>query len=277
MNIERIASDLSPGDSRCAPFDFAELTIDRIERSDDPLFERAYEFLWNEFGARHEVEQKHVLVARLKRDPGKIIGGFSFLYEMIVVRSGEELAAVRDHTAIVPRDGSEIVVHLSHLLIATSWRGAGLAGWMRAFPIQTARRAAKIAGIRRRKKLDITLVAEMEHPDSNQIDTLIRLKSYQRAGFLKVDPFAIAYHQPDFRHFAEIDATGVRPLPMALIVRQVGRENQSSLGGEALRHLVRALYAMYGLELRPKDMAALVAETERQPPEIVRLLPPTAT
>lgn len=283
-DIERLATDLAPGDKSSARFDFSGLELLRIAGPDDPLFERAYRFLWDEFGARNEVEQRDVIVARLRRDPARAIDGYSFLYEMIaVVRSSDgALAAVRDHTAIVPRaegllsvaDASEIVVHLSHLLIAWPWRGSGLAGWMRALPVQTARRAARQARSRRAGTAGITLLAEMEPADPAQIDTLVRLKSYRRAGFAKVDPLAIAYRQPDFRPFAEIDATGVRPLPMSLILRRVGRERETSIGGEALRHLVRSIYAMYAQELRRSDLAELVESADRIPENPIRLISP---
>lgn len=273
--VELIAADLSPGDAPSAALDWTGLTPHRVAGADDPLFERAYQFLSDEFAPRHEVEHKDVLIARFNRNPTSAIDGRSFLYEMILVLRGDELAAVRDHTAIVPHDRRtrQIVVHLSHLLVAKPWRGTGLAGWMRALPIQTARRAARLAGFKRRK-FDVVLLAEMESPDSSRIDTLIRLKSYQRAGFLKVDPYAIAYRQPDFRPLTEIDATGVRPLPMALILRRLGRETETSISGNELKHLVRSLYAMYGLELRRADMADLFSSIDFAGQSTYRLIPP---
>jgi hypothetical protein len=276
MNIQLIASDLSPGDARATEFDFSGLRIVSIRSPSDSHFEQAYQYLWDEFGDRHEVEQKDVIIQRMARDPKAIINGYSFLYEMIAVLSGGELAAVRDQSAIVPCDQPDqpTIVHLSHLLISPKWRGTGLTSWMRAWPVQTARRAAEIAGLPADRP--ITLAAEMDHYDPNLPASLIRLKSYQKGGFVKVDPAVAKYHQPDFRPPTEIDRTGgPRPIPMALVIRRVGRESESTMPGSELAATVKALYTMYSLEFRAKDMAGLVKSIDAYSSDPVRLVPPT--
>jgi hypothetical protein len=91
--------------------------------------------------------------------------------------------------------------------------------------------------------------------------------SYQRAGFVKVDPSVVTYHQPDFRPPAEIDAAGgPLPLPFALILRRVGREAETSISGAELRAAVHALYTMYSLEFREKDMRALFEQLDSSYP-----------
>jgi hypothetical protein len=273
MGIERIRADLAPGDVRAREFDFDGFEIRAVANANDRAFGDAYRFLWEEFGAKNEIEPKDILARRLARDPAAVIRGYSFFYQMLVVRKGGQIAAVRDHTAIVRRDAppaatdDPVVVHLSHLLIARPFRATGLTAWMRALPIQAARQFGP--------SRPITLLAEMEHPDPKQPETLARLKSYQKAGFLKVDPSAVDYHQPDFRPFAEIDAAGgPRPLAFALILRRVGREDERLISADELRATVGALYTMYGLEFRAPDMKVVLDELAGYPTSPVALVEP---
>ena len=94
----------------------------------------------------------------------------------------------------------------------------------------------------------ITLVAEMEHPDGVTPTVMARLRSYERAGFRKIDPDTVRYMQPDFRPPADDRRSVVRPVPLALVVRRVGREAGSDrrrrrgarAGRRALHHVRRA-------------------------------------
>ena len=102
--------------------------------------------------------------------------------------------AVRDHTAIV-RDGAEgAIVHLSHNFVAPEWRRTGLAGWLRALPIQTGRTC--LAEQQRPANSPITLVGEMKFLDRNDPSTSVRLKAYEKAGYLMIDPRKIHYLNP---------------------------------------------------------------------------------
>jgi hypothetical protein len=103
----------------------------------------------------------------------------------------------------------------------------------------------------------IVLVAEMEPADPAIEERMARLRIYGRAGFRCVAPERVAYHQPDFRTAAAIDASAVTPLPLSLIVRRVGREDEDTLPASEVRAIVRALYVMYGAHQRPADMAPL--------------------
>ena len=260
-------ADLAPGDAASAGVDLAAFHIDRIRTLDDPLFETAYAPLWAEFGAKHEMELRATLGQRFRLAP-------RMLYEMVLVRRGGDFVAVRDHTAAVADGGA--VVHLSHNLIAPTARRTGLAGWLRAWPIQTAREclAANGAAV----NAPVTLVAEMEHPSADDPSRAIRLGAYEKAGFQKIDPAAVDYHQPDFRAPEMIDATGgARPLAFQIIVRRVGREREQTLSGREVRGLVRALYAIYAPQFRPADLAHPLLAPDRFPPDdaLIALLPPT--
>ena len=149
---------------------------------------------------------------------------------------------------------SHAVVHLSHVLVDPAWRRTGVTGWLRAWPLQTARAGLAAAGLSTNSP--ITLVAEMEHLDPQFPNRLIRLKAYEKAGFRKVDPSVVPYVQPDFRPPGDIDASGgPRPLPFSLIVRRVGREPEAEVSGAEIRELVECLYHMYGAGFREQDMA----------------------
>jgi len=277
---ELLAADLAPGDTVARQFDWSGLRIVRIRTPHHPLFDPVYDRLWQEFGERGEMETRPVIASRASWDPQTRINDHAFRYEMLAVLRGEEIVALRDHTAMVPfrspRGGAAgaALVHLSHVIVEPALRGSGLAGWLRALPIQTARECAQAAG---QPAVDgITLVAEMEHPDGVTPAVMARLRSYQRAGFLKIDPDAAPYRQPDFRPPQQIDRTCVQPVPLALVVRRIGREAERSISGAEVRAIAAALYTMFGAHARPDHMAPLWAALERfpGPDERVALQPP---
>lgn len=256
-------TDLAPGDAKSADLNPRKYTWARIRSVEDDAFERAYAPLWAEFGEKGEMERRETLAARFGLAPG-------MAYEMVLVTEGGKLAAVRDHTAI-PAEGGEVVVHLSHNLITPEYRRSGLAGWMRAAPVTLAREF--------RPGAPITLAAEMEYDDGSEAARTVRLRAYEKAGFRKVDPARLSYHQPDFRDPAEIDATGgPQPPRFQLLLRRVGREGEGTITGGEVRRIVKALYAMYGAQFRPQDMAhpALSLEAYPAEDEVLALLPPTA-
>ncbi|MEW6270803.1 MAG: hypothetical protein AB1689_16090, partial [Thermodesulfobacteriota bacterium] len=92
-----------------------------------------------------------------------------------------------------------------------------------------------------------------------------RVARYVRAGFRVVDPRRVAYLQPDFRAAEAIDASGLAPLPLLLLVRDVGHEARQALSGGELRTMIDALYAMYGVHQRAGDMAPLRARLAELP------------
>src|SRR5262245_20968090 len=128
-SLELIADDLAPGDARAAGLDWSGLRLERIRAPGHRLFDRAYERLWKEFGEQGEMEKRDVIASRLAWDPCHPANEQALLYEMLAVTAGDEIVALRDHTAIVPKDATRVVVHLSHVLVEPSLRGSGLAGW----------------------------------------------------------------------------------------------------------------------------------------------------
>jgi GNAT superfamily N-acetyltransferase len=270
-----IPADLAPGDIKSLQRDWSGITLQCIESADDPAFDTAFGALWAEFGTNSEVEQPTVLSRRLLWRGHELVQGCALRYRLMLLKSGGKFTAVRDHTAIV-REGIEgVIVHLSHNLVAPEWRRTGLAGWLRALPIQTAREC--LAAQRRSSDSPITLIAEMKFLDRNDPTTFVRLKAYEKAGFLMIDPRKVKYLQPDFRAPEEIDLSGgSRPLSLALILRRVGRERELSISGAEILGVAQALYRMYGVTFRQRDMAPLIEslETYPAPDDVIDLLPP---
>jgi GNAT superfamily N-acetyltransferase len=272
--------DLAPGDRSVAARDWSDLSVHRVADVRDPDFTLAYEQLWSEFGALGEMERRRVIEERLAWDPARPVGAAALSYELLVLRRAGRLVALRDHSAVVrldergrPRPGP-VVVHLSHAFVVPNERGSGLAGWLRALPLAAARRVARAAG--GAADATVVLVAEMEPPDPTRPARLPRLRSYERAGFLLVNPAAAPYAQPDFRELAPGETP--RPVPLGLVLRRVGREHESSMPAAELAAVVEAIYAVYAVHvpaalLDPLREAAALW-TARSP--TFRLLPPTA-
>jgi len=271
-----IPDDLAPGDKKSLERDWSGIELHRIESTTDRHFDTAFGSLWAEFGSVGEIEQADVLAERLRWDPAIFVNGCAMRYRMMLVTAGGEFAAVRDHTAIVLEHSPGVVVHLSHNLVAPAWRRSGVAGWLRALPVTTAR--SVLAAQNRPTNSSITLVGEMEHPDIAKPGTQIRLKAYEKAGYRKVDPSRVNYLQPDFRPPREIDLSGgPQPIPLTLIVRRVGRETEEFITGAEVRHIAASLYKMYGAAFRAQDMAAVDPTLADYPAddEKIRLVLPT--
>jgi GNAT superfamily N-acetyltransferase len=285
--FELHARDLAPGDRGALEACWDDFSIESVRDPSGSGFEQGFGKLWNEFGPRGEMERREVIADRLGWRPATPIGGYAFLYEMLVVRRGSEVVAVRDHTAIVsPKaraewPGSAVVVHLSHVLVEPALRGSGLASWMRALPVDAARRCrARVRGANLELRSgewenEVTLVAEMECDDGSA-ESARRLRSYAKAGFRVADPAAVHYSQPDFRAAADIDRSGVRPVPLCLVLRRVRREDAAAIPGRELREIVSALHAMFGVHVRSDHMAPVRELAARLPAdgERVALLVP---
>lgn len=271
-----VADDLAPGDRKSLLRDWSELELEIIESHESPFFTPAFDALWAEFSAAGEMERREVLAERMSLNPAAMVDGSPMLYQMMLVRSGDRIAGVTDQTAILPAGGSEIIVHHSHILLAPEWRRTGLAGWLRALPLATAR--AMLQALGRAPTAPVTIAGEMEHPDPSDPATLVRLAAMEKAGYKKVDPARVRYLQPDFRTHHEIDLDGPQPVPLSLVLRRVGRETEDSVTGAMIREIVTALYEVFSPGMRAKDMTVVHASLDNYPDgdEQIRLIPPTA-
>jgi GNAT superfamily N-acetyltransferase len=274
-------ADFAPGD-RDAAGRFPELRVHRVRDTSDPDFAFAYDRLWKEFGGLGEMERRSVIGDRLAWDPAQPEKGAALAYELLVLRLGDTVVALRDHTAVVRLDAhgrptaGPVVVHLSHALVLPEHRGTGLAAWLRALPLGAARRCAAVAGCADGAPID--LVAEMELPDPARPQRMARLRSYERAGFAKVDPAASEYAQPDFRPPEVLAGTTPEPIPLGLVLRRVGREAEAAMPAAELAAVVDSIYAVYGVHVPAAAIdplrAAAARWTARQP--TFALLPPTS-
>jgi GNAT superfamily N-acetyltransferase len=282
VDLPLLADDLAPGDREVASRDFSDVRVRRVLDGDDPDFAAAYARLFGEFGPRGEMERRTVICERLAWDPARPVTGAALAYELLALRRGAEIAALRDHTAVVRLDAAgrslpgPIVVHLSHALVEPAHRGSGLAAWLRALPLQAARRCAAVAGCAR--GTPVVLVAEMEPRDPDHPARMTRLRSYERAGFQLVDPIAAPYAQPDFGAPEQWVGAAPRAISLGLVVRRVGRESEHAMPSDELRSVVEAVYAVYGVHVPATALDPLRADATRYTsrPGPIRLLPPTA-
>lgn len=269
-------SDLAPGDAKGARLDWTGFELHRIRSIDDPLFATAFDPLWREFHAGNEIEQPEVLADRMKWDPAILVNGIALLYELLLVTKDGEFVGVRDHTAIVRPEFGVAVVHLSHNLVSRPFRRSGIAGWLRALPIRTARDCLAAQSLPAGSQ--VYLIGEMESANPENEARTVRLTAYEKAGYRKIDPAVVNYLQPDFRPPAEIDASGgPQPVPLNLLVRKVGREFETSIRARTAHRIAECLYEMYAAEFRTADMACVWKNLERFPrgEQPIELLPPT--
>src|SRR5207247_8933197 len=87
--LKIIEADLAPGDLKALRFDFRGFEFSRIGSSDDPLFAIAYETLWKEFGAHHEMETLDVIKKRLAWYPTAKIGDSWLRYERSLLQRND--------------------------------------------------------------------------------------------------------------------------------------------------------------------------------------------
>lgn len=276
-----LPDDLAPGDRSVAARDFSDLAVRRVASARDADFATAYAQLWGEFGGSGGMETRRAIEERIAWDPMRPIGTHALGYELLVLRRKGAIAALRDHTAVVrldaqgrPRPGP-VVVHLSHALVLPAERGSGLAAWLRALPLQAARRVAAIRGWA--PDTPIVLAAEMEPLEAAHAERIARLRSYERGGFKMVDPAAAPYLQPDFRAPEEIARSAPRSIPFALVLRRVGREDETAMPAAELAAVIESIYAVYAVHVPPVALEPVRADAARwlaREPSF-RLLPPT--
>jgi hypothetical protein len=245
-------ADLAPGDSRTRTADWSDVRLHTVTSAADPLFAFAYDQLAAEFSWRGELETRDTLATRLAWNPARPVNGTALLYRLQLLFRANTCLGLRDHTAILLPNSSEVIVHLSHILVPPAERRSGVAGMLRALPLSAARDCAAAAG---QPDARITLLAEMDAYDPAKPDSVARTTAYAKAGFRQL-PADLGYLQPDFRSFADIDAHGgPRPLPLSVHLRRLRRETEPDLPAAEALHALRTLYTMFAATFRPADMA----------------------
>ena len=251
--------DLAPGDRdggrRATGRDLAVRSV-RGRRA-IPTSRRPTSGSGREFGARGEMERRAVIGERLAWDPraaGRRRGARLRAARAAPRRRRSRRCATTPRSCALDARGPARSRGPSSCTSRTcsssrAHRGSGLAAWLRALPLQAARRCAAAAGCA--PDTPIVLVAEMEPPDADEARrACARLRSYERAGFRKLDPAAAPYAQPDFRP-AEILA-GRRAAAGAARARAAPRRARGR--GRRCRRprsraVVEAIYAVYGVHV----------------------------
>ena len=263
-------ADLAPGDKKSAHADMSRVELHRIASADDPLFGMAFGALWAEFGHSGEIESAEILAGRLLRESPDM------RYEMILLTSGGKFAAACDHTVIVRADQPGALVHISHNLVAPHWRRTGLAGWLRALSVSSARNVLAAQG---RQEFPITVIGEVEYLDHSHAGNVGRLHAYEKAGYKKIDPARVRYFQPDFRAADQIAlGGGPVPLPLCLVIRRVGHEDVDFITGAEMRQIVASIYSIFALDFSQQVMACVYESLNDYPApdEKIALIPPSS-
>lgn len=221
-------------------------------RSDD-AFALGYDTLDAVFGPPGEIERRGVLEAWLRGSLTKPDARIRVVYHMSLLWEGSALAAVRDHFSVVDRATGHVVAFMSHSLVIPAFRRSGVAALVRALPAAHARLDALALGV---TPTEVSLLSEMEMFEPHRSETLVRLYAYGRAGFRVVPPWHLPYAQPDFR---DVTALGIEalPVPMMLLVRQVGEESRTTIDPRRARTLLDALAAVHAPTVDAPQIAAM--------------------
>jgi hypothetical protein len=271
--------------------------VESIEHPDHPDYARAYEILWDAFGAHGEMESEPVIRQMLLADPYEPLGPGTWARYFLLVardRASGAIRGVRDGRVLVnPSYSPDLcVVYLSHIFMLPEARGTVLTYWLRIAPVDLA--MSFLHGLHQRGVLQlpapdapgkyygmrIDLAAEMEYFDPAERLSLQRILFYGRGGFDVIDPRHFPYRQPDFREPALIAQTGDHPAPFMLLLRRIGREREARLPLVEARAVMRLLYDDFATFCEPQHLAtsldvvmARLAEREAGGKTDVALLP----
>jgi hypothetical protein len=247
--------------------------VEAIEHPDHPDFKKAFEILWNAFGASGEMESEAVIRKMLLDDAATPLPSGTYARYFLLVareRATGAIRGVRDGRVLVnPAYSPDLcLVYLSHIYMLPEARGTVLTYWLRIAPLDLAvtylhqlhQRAAialpdpnapgKYFGMR------VDLAAEVEFFSPDDKLSLQRVLFYGRGGFDVIDPRHFPYRQPDFRDPELIAKTGDRPVPFMLLLRRVGREREARLPIDEARAVIQLLYDDFAVFCEPTHLAS---------------------
>ena len=266
-----------------------------ILEPDDPDFAKAYELLWNAFGAQGEMERVEPIRQFLKDDSYEPTATGTFIKYFLLVAKDRQgrIRGVRDGSILVnPSYAPELcVVYLSHIFTVPEARGTVLSYWLRIAPMELAvqylRDLHEVGKIvlplpdapGKSFGMTIDLAAEMEYFAPGDRISWQRILFYGRGGFDAIDPRHFPYLQPDFRDPHIVKKTGDRPLPFMVLLRRMGREKRALLPIDEARAVMRLLYDDFACHCAPETLASSLQlvldrlEERATTKEYVRLLP----
>jgi hypothetical protein len=247
--------------------------VEAIEHPSHPDFKRAYQVLWDGFGAAGEMESEAVVRRMMLADASVPLPSGTFArYFMLVARDRTTgtIRGVRDGRILVnpAYDPNLCLVYLSHIYVLPEARGTVLTYWLRIAPLDLAvsylhslHQQGRIAlpapdAPGRYFGMRVDLAAEIEFFSPEDKLSLQRILFYGRGGFDAIDPRHFPYRQPDFRAPEEIARSGDRPVPFMLLLRRVGREREARLPIEEARAAIRLLYDDFKTFCEPTHLAS---------------------
>jgi hypothetical protein len=247
--------------------------LESIESPDHPDFPRAFQVLWDAFGASGEMEPESVVREMMLEDPTVPMPGGSYARFFLLVardRATGAIRGVRDGRVLVnPAYAPDLcLVYLSHIYMLPEARGTVLTYWLRIAPLDLA--VTYLHTLHQRGKITlpqpdapgkyfgmrVDLAAEMEYFSPEDKLSLQRILFYGRGGFDVIDPRHFPYRQPDFRDPAAIAATGDHPVPFMLLLRRVGREREARLPIDEARAVMQLLYDDFATFCEPTHLAS---------------------
>ena len=247
--------------------------LESIESPEHPDFPRAFQVLWDAFGASGEMEPESVVREMMLEDPTvPMLGGSYARFFLLVARDRATgaIRGVRDGRVLVnPAYAPDLcLVYLSHIYMLPEARGTVLTYWLRIAPLDLA--VTYLHTLHQRGKITlpqpdapgkyfgmrVDLAAEMEYFSPEDKLSLQRILFYGRGGFDVIDPRHFPYRQPDFRDPAAIAATGDHPVPFMLLLRRVGREREARLPIDEARAVMQLLYDDFATFCEPTHLAS---------------------
>jgi len=247
--------------------------VEAIEHPDHPDFGRAFQVLWDGFGAAGEMESEAVIRQMLLADPAVPLAPGTYARFFLLVardRATGAIRGVRDGRVLVnPAYAPDLcLVYLSHIFMLPEARGTVLTYWLRIAPLDLA--VTFLHTLHQRGKIElpapdapgryfgmrVDLAAEMEYFSPEDKLSLQRILFYGRGGFDAIDPRHFPYRQPDFREPAVIAETGDQPLPFMLLLRRVGREREARLPIDEARAVMQLLYDDFAEYCDPVHLAS---------------------
>ena len=247
--------------------------VEAIEHPDHPDFQRAFQVLWDAFGASGEMEPEPVIRKMMLEKPTTPLESGSFARYFLLVardRATGAIRGVRDGRVLVnPAYAPDLcLVYLSHIYMLPEARGTVLTYWLRIAPLDLA--VSYLHLLHQRGKLTLPapdapgryfgmrmdLAAEMEYFSPEDKLSLQRILFYGRGGFDAIDPRHFPYRQPDFRDPKQIAETGDRPVPFMLLLRRVGREREARLPIDEAKAVMQLLYDDFATFCEPTHLAS---------------------
>jgi hypothetical protein len=246
--------------------------LESIEHPSHPDFKRAFQVLWDGFGAAGEMESEAVIRKMMLDDSMAPLPSGTYARYFLVVardRATGSIRGVRDGRVLVnpAYDPNLCLVYLSHIFMLPEARGTVLTYWLRIAPLDLAvtylnalHQRGRIAlpapdAPERYFGMRVDLAAETEYFSPEDKLSLQRILFYGRGGFDVIDPRHFPYRQPDFRSPELIARTGDRPVPFMLLLRRVGREREARLPIDEARAAIRLLYDDFATFCEPTHLA----------------------